>query len=599
MVIEQARRESRDAIEAALLAGGANPGRRPNTFHCPFHEDKNPSAWIFEKEGVWKFHCAPCSITEDVYGVEDRFGVPRRVAAPQNGNGHQEPPKPARVDPRAPSGPNKGNGKAKAIFKTVAEAKKAIVHTAAYAYTHPETLAVELLVLRIEEAAGKRFMQLRPCAGGFEFGGLDTNPIYARIRIKDAGAVMVVEGEKCVHALDKLGIKATTSPGGSGAAAKADWSPLAGKQVFVWRDFDEPGEKYAKAVLAKLRELDPAPEIFWMAIETLGLPKGGDVVDFLAAHSGTVEQQHAALAAVLADALPIGDELGPYRERMIAIGSGKWRAVEWPWERLGAATKALYPATQTMICGEGGTSKSLLLRQAVNFWISQGVTVADFELEDDKEFHLNRAHAQLAQESGITNDGWHRANADLYKQLEAEHAPMLKKVARAITDAPGRAVKLLDDMLPWVIRQAKAGKRIIIVDPITACQQGREPWNDDLSFILESRAALSQYGASLIVVTHPKKLPRGATPNLADLAGGQAWPRFTQTVMWIAQMPLEELACSCLRGTTREECNRTVKILKARNSFGTGCEIGFKFDAKTLLFHENGIIQREGKKRGR
>src|SRR5262249_20299801 len=39
-----------------------------------------------------------------------------------------------------------------------------------------------------------------------------------------------------------------TSPGGSRAAAQADWSPLVGREVVIWPDADDPGRQYAAAV---------------------------------------------------------------------------------------------------------------------------------------------------------------------------------------------------------------------------------------------------------------------------------------------------------------------------------------------------------------
>jgi DNA primase len=37
----------------------------------------------------------------------------------------------------------------------------------------------------------------------------------------------------------------TTSMGGAGAAKLTDWSPLAGRNVIIWPDHDEPGRRYA------------------------------------------------------------------------------------------------------------------------------------------------------------------------------------------------------------------------------------------------------------------------------------------------------------------------------------------------------------------
>jgi hypothetical protein len=64
---------------------------------------------------------------------------------------------------------------------------------------------------------------------------------------------LVCEGEKATDAVANIFREhiATTSPGGSQAAGKADWSPLAGRRVVIWPDNDEPGAKYAREVAAK------------------------------------------------------------------------------------------------------------------------------------------------------------------------------------------------------------------------------------------------------------------------------------------------------------------------------------------------------------
>ncbi len=77
-------------------------------------------------------------------------------------------------------------------------------------------------------------------------------PLYGLDRLiarRDA-PVLVCEGEKKVDAAAVLfpGHVAVASQGGSGAAAVADWSVLAGRVVIIWPDRDAPGRRYAEAV---------------------------------------------------------------------------------------------------------------------------------------------------------------------------------------------------------------------------------------------------------------------------------------------------------------------------------------------------------------
>ncbi len=94
--------------------------------------------------------------------------------------------------------------------------------------------------------------------------------------------VLIVEGEKCAAALQSLGLCAVTSQGGSKAASKADWGPLSGYQkAYLLPDNDEPGQAYIMDVCAALQGLEAPPELYCVTLP--GLPKAGDVVDWLQA----------------------------------------------------------------------------------------------------------------------------------------------------------------------------------------------------------------------------------------------------------------------------------------------------------------------------
>lgn len=125
-------------------------------------------------------------------------------------------------------------------------------------------------------------------------------PLYLVPELLKAPAdarVWVVEGEKCVTALDKLHIVATTS-GSCTSADGADWTPLRGRDVTIWPDNDEPGRKYAEAVTHKLQGI--ARSIRIVDVAALGLPNKGDVVNWLAAHPGATRADIESLRTVLA-----------------------------------------------------------------------------------------------------------------------------------------------------------------------------------------------------------------------------------------------------------------------------------------------------------
>jgi len=97
------------------------------------------------------------------------------------------------------------------------------------------------------------------------------------IAAKPGAAIVVCEGEKAADAAARIFPQSvvTTSSGGAGAAAKSDWTPLAGRRVLIWPDHDEPGRKYAGEVAAILAALGCDVSIIDAAALAAINPEGG------------------------------------------------------------------------------------------------------------------------------------------------------------------------------------------------------------------------------------------------------------------------------------------------------------------------------------
>lgn len=142
-------------------------------------------------------------------------------------------------------------------------------------------------IARFDTEKGKEILPLTYCEGpdGHQQWRWKSwpvlRPLYGldKLTSQPAEPVLVVEGEKTADAAQKLFPEyvVITSPNGSKAAERADWSVLLGRDVTIWPDADEPGAKYAADVAA----LAQTAGVESVRIVTLSpiLPVGWDLAD--------------------------------------------------------------------------------------------------------------------------------------------------------------------------------------------------------------------------------------------------------------------------------------------------------------------------------
>ena len=98
---------------------------------------------------------------------------------------------------------------------------------------------------------------------GWELKGFDAgkNTLYNLPLLKGNphATILVVEGEKTAdQAFSKFpgeNLILITWPGGAGTARRADWAPLAGRDVVVWPDNDKPGYQAGNDVCRELKKI--------------------------------------------------------------------------------------------------------------------------------------------------------------------------------------------------------------------------------------------------------------------------------------------------------------------------------------------------------
>ncbi|ANA86800.1 DNA primase/helicase [Gordonia phage Bachita] len=113
----------------------------------------------------------------------------------------------------------------------------------------------------------------------FQQGNTGGSKLYRASKLADAEEVWFAEGEKDVHALERLGLVATTNAGGAANIKNFDLTPLRGKRLVIIRDDDEAGMKHANALWSALSQ-----DV--RSIRVVTSASGKDAADHVAAQLG-------------------------------------------------------------------------------------------------------------------------------------------------------------------------------------------------------------------------------------------------------------------------------------------------------------------------
>ena len=200
----------------------------------PAHEDKHPSMYVNPQKNV--FICRSCGVGGSVV---DALMLLKNVS-------------------------NKDALRMLGERITKAETKTSTGKTgrhkvvASYQY-RDETGKTLYFVDRLEHPSEKkRFVQYTKDSTGMVQNGINNvrRVLYRLPEIIGEDEVMLVEGEKCVHALESMGWPATTNPGGSNGWIPALADSLRGKHITIMPDADDEASHdsvWTNAVTESLR----------------------------------------------------------------------------------------------------------------------------------------------------------------------------------------------------------------------------------------------------------------------------------------------------------------------------------------------------------
>ena len=601
-------RRDRSALEVAIREAGSTLKGDGCTCPHPSHEDRNPSASIHSgDDGTWRVTCHSRGCwgkggdTFDVRAaitgrpVAELLREARGADTPRPHARTQMPPQAARA--AAPAPDLLGVAKACTAALTPERRDKLAADLGVSADTLDrlrlgwhEDLGAWTFPMR-DEAGRIVGIRTRTPAGEKRAVRGSRNGMFIPHDLPAGGTLWIVEGPTDAAALLDCGLAAIGRP-----------SNNAGEDLIAEHVRLNPREA---VVILTDRDANPqTAQATADAAERLAarlVPLVGDVriIQPPEPHKDARAARNAGATGddfeALADAAPSRGPAGELGEMFKAEADGRRRAIAWPWPLVGRATQALIPGTVTLVVGDPGSGKSLWMLQALAHWHDAGLGVACYMLESARAEHLRRALAQRTGAAWLTNlEETARRPAEAMA-AHAEHAGWLDRFGRTI-HTPGDAGVTLEELAGWSEARAAEGARIISIDPVTIAETSARPWDDARRFLRDAGRAVERHGASLVLVTHPAKTkgrPAGGLRTLEDLAGGTAWARFADSVVWLERH--DEARAVTVRDAAfpvaqHVEAERTLRVMKARHGPGSGWQLAVTMNPATLRFHEHGAI---------
>lgn len=272
------------------------------------------------------------------------------------------------------------------------------------------------------------------------------------------------------------------------------------------------------------------------------------------------------------------------------IADGRVYNVPFSSPLLTKMTNALLPGSIGMVCGDPGVGKTFFVLENLRHWHDNGYDAAVFFIEKDRRFHTMRLLAQLEGKGCFVDYAWLKDHRDDVREAMDRHRATIDALGQRIHSNDGRRVTL-SGVLDWVRTQARGGRRVIVVDPITAASTGAARWTEDDEFVLGAERIMSDHGSSLLLMTHPKpNSSKNGKQTGHDQAGGAAFNRFVDSVIWMhrPQKPKKVMVQTRL-GLHSMTLKQFWQLHKTRNGKGGGMEIGVTF-GDGLCYAEQGVV---------
>lgn len=272
--------------------------------------------------------------------------------------------------------------------------------------------------------------------------------------------------------------------------------------------------------------------------------------------------------------------------------AGRRYVLEFPgWPALTSTFLGL-PGAVSILCGRGGTSKSLFSVEPCWRWVlgSPLVDAAVLALESGGAFHMRRIQAQIGEWAMIADPRWCRDHPDEARKFQSDIAVKTQKIEECQALQYMKTPPTPSNLMAWLRRNSH--RRFLVIDPISLIDVGDRGHIGQAQrrFLTDAKILAEECGFSLMLINHPAKNQAAGKPVV--MGGSQALENFSDVVLTLeAVKPVEKkVRVSC--GRDNALVNRILVAEKIRGP-RVGLKIGYWFNAQTLRHEERGWIVEE------
>lgn len=393
--------------------------------------------------------------------------------------------------------------------------------------------------------------------------------LYRLAEIVNAKSVWIVEGEKDADTLASLGFVATCNVGGAGKWLDGYTATLAGKEVILCGDNDEPGRKHMELVFESIAGKAKS-------VKFVKLPESfKDVSDFAAANNDAKEFLSSAAAAAVPHIggvrLPVYSmaDIEPLYKRQVAdmlsvsLNLSKWLPSFFK-------IRPLVRGELCLILADTGGGKTAILQ---NIAMTAGFNLPTlmFEIELPAELLFERFFAIKARVPTADVEAEYRNNDCLGEVSVMGQFPNLY-----ICPESKITIEELESII--VRSELKIGcKPVLVLIDYVQLIQGLGNRYEKTSAIAEGLKVLAKTTKTIIVVTSQIARPQGESPEIGLHSGRDS-------------SSLENSA-GLVIGAWRDSDDRTLMKLRVLKSTkgGAGMEIDCDFIGDQTIIKQRGI----------